>query len=87
VDCGLIVSPSSATGVINLPDDDGSWMAEPGHDDDSDSDEIMSPSPPEEAADGIESGEPAGSGVGVGPRRSTYWHHPERRRLSGTPVD
>jgi hypothetical protein len=79
-------SPSSATGVINLSDDDGYWMAEDGHDDnDSDSDEIMTPSPPE-AVDGVEPGGPVENGR-VGRRHSTYWHHPERRRLSGTPLD
>jgi len=66
-----------ATGVINLPDDDGTWLE--GADlDDSDSErEDGGVSSPNGEMDGDTSGN------GVRRRRSVYWHHPEKRRLSG----
>lgn len=81
------LSYDAATGVMNLPDDDG-WMSPPG-DDDSDEDVTGTSG---EATPGEESEEhrPALNGEGsagqrVGRRASTYWHHPERKRaVSGS---
>lgn len=68
--------------MINLPDDDGDWLAGGELDDDSDAgnDDLGTPSPLEEDS----TREPSldGSTRTVRRRHSTYWHHPERRRVS-----
>lgn len=81
------LSYDAATGVMNLPDDDG-WMSPPG---DEDSDEDVSGSsrvPSGEGTPGEESEDPTSAqngqgsrGPGVDRRTSTYWHHPERKRV------
>lgn len=71
-----------ATGVMNLPDDDG-WISA-GADDDSDAD-IHGTS-----GDGTPGGEgeegdvvlEENGGRRVARRLSTYWHHPDRKRIS-----
>ncbi|KAF8312131.1 DUF221-domain-containing protein [Clavulina sp. PMI_390] len=81
-----------ATGIMNLPDDDG-WISPGGEEADSDDDAGHSggttPTPPGQD-NGSESPAPAagpsGSGSAladqkVGRRTSTYWHHPDRKRV------
>jgi len=69
----VVVTTYIATGVINLPDDDGTWLE--GADlDDSDSErEDGGVSSPNGEVDGDTSGN------GVCRCCSVYWHHPERQ--------
>ncbi|KAF8326836.1 uncharacterized protein EI90DRAFT_3281600 [Cantharellus anzutake] len=64
-----------ATGIINLPDDDGDWIEGSGLGDSDSEREGGSPSGE------VEGGE--SSGRTAHRRRSVYWHHPEKRRVSG----
>lgn len=81
------LSYDAATGIMNLPDDDG-WMT-PDADADSDDDvnahggDSGGATPGSEEENGHSQG--TGSGTRVGRRTSTYWHHPERKRaISGS---
>lgn len=67
-----------ATGVINLPDDDGRWLEGASlYDSDSEREDEGLPIP-----DGEMEGD-SSPGNGVRRRQSVYWHHPEKRRVSG----
>jgi len=81
---GRRLSYDLATGVMNLPDDDG-WIS-PGADEDSD-EEIQNPSGSGTPASGEGEGPEISEGNGdrkVIRRQSTYWHHPDRKRISGS---
>lgn len=72
-----------ATGVMNLPDDDG-WIF-PGTDDDSDEDIHGASGGGTPASGEGEEGNEMSEGSDdhrVARRRSTYWHHPDRKRVS-----
>lgn len=73
-----------ATGVMNLPDDDG-WISA-GADDDSDEDVQGVSGGGSPASGEVEGNEMSGeSGDRQVPRRrSTYWHRPDRKRISGS---
>ena len=76
------LSYDSATGVMNLSDDD-EWVDAP---DEADSDEdVVDTSGGTNTPGSMDSGErerPDISGRRVPKRRSTYWHHPDRKRVS-----
>lgn len=78
------LSYDAATGVMNLSDDDDGFAADAA---DEDSDEDVRTSggntPGDEEAP-TNYGATSDSAPRVGRRRSTYWHHPDRKRVSGT---
>lgn len=79
------LSYDSATGVMNLSDDDGFPNTA---EEDSDEDVRTSggATPGDEDEEHHLEGETNGNGSEgrrVGRRRSTYWHHPDRKRVSG----
>ena len=64
--------------MINLPDDDGRWLEGADlYDSDSEREDEGLPIP-----DGEMDGDSL-PGNGVRRRHSVYWHHPEKRRVSG----
>jgi len=67
-----------ATGVINLPDDDDGWLGGADLDDSDFEQEDGGASSPNGETDGDISPEQR-----VRRRHSVYWHHPEKRRVSG----